>query len=68
MKKLNRAMMAGMLLGGLSLGLAGCADESSVKSETQTKGPGGTTTVTDKTTVKKTGENPPAAPGDTKAP
>jgi hypothetical protein len=62
MQKLTRALMAGMVLAGFGLGLAGCADESGVKTETQVKGPGGTTTVTDKETVKKTGENPPAVP------
>jgi hypothetical protein len=61
-------MMAGMLLAGFSIGLAGCADESGVKTQTEIKGPGGTTTVTEKQDVKKTGQNPPAVPGDTKVP
>jgi hypothetical protein len=68
MQKLIRAAMAGMMLAGFGIGLAGCNDESSVKTETQVKGPGGTRTVTEKQTVKTTGENPPAVPGDNKAP
>jgi hypothetical protein len=72
MQKLIRVTMAGLMLAGSSIGLVGCGDEkeSSVKTETTTKGPGGTntSTVTEKQTVKKTGENPPAAPGDSKAP
>jgi hypothetical protein len=62
MQKLIRAMLAGMLLSGLSIGLTGCADESSVKTVTEVKGPGGTATRTDETKVKTTGENPPVAP------
>jgi hypothetical protein len=68
MQKLIRVTMAGLLLAGSSIGLVGCGEESGVKTETQIKGPGGTTTVTDKETIKKTGQNPPAAPGDSKAP
>jgi hypothetical protein len=68
MQKFIRATMAGLMLAGSSIGLAGCGEESSVKTETQIKGPGGTATITDKETVKKTGQNPPAAPGDSKAP
>jgi hypothetical protein len=68
MQKLIRAMMAAMLLAGFSIGLAGCAEESGVTTKTEAKGPGGTTTITDKATVTKTGSNPPAIPGDNKAP
>jgi hypothetical protein len=67
MQKLIRAMMAGLLLAGFSIGLAGCGEESGVTAKTEIKGPGGTTTITDKETVKKTGQNPPAAPGETTA-
>ncbi len=48
MQKLIRAMMAGMMLAGFSIGLGGCTDESGVKTETKIKRPGGTTTMTDK--------------------
>ena len=40
MEKFIRAAMAGMVLVGFGIGLAGCADESSVKTETQIKGAG----------------------------
>lgn len=68
MRKLMTMTLAGAMLAGLSIGVVGCTDESAVESKTQVKGPGGTTTVTDKTTVDKTGKNPPAAPGEGKAP
>ena len=68
MQKFIRAMTAGMLLAGFSIGLAGCGEETSVKKETEIKGPGGSATITDKQTVKQTGQNPPSVPGDTKAP
>jgi hypothetical protein len=59
MRKLISSTMMGVLLTGLGIGLSGCSDESSVKSETKATGPGGTTTVTDKTSVKTSGDNPP---------
>jgi hypothetical protein len=59
MRKFISTMMAGVMMAGLGIGLAGCSDESSVKSETKATGPGGTTTVTDKTSVKTSGDNPP---------
>jgi hypothetical protein len=72
MQKLIRVTMAALMLAGSSIGLVGCGEEkeSSVKTETTAKGPGGTVTSTEKqtVTVKKTGENPPAIPGDSKAP
>jgi hypothetical protein len=68
MKKLINATLAGLMLAGFTIAIAGCADETGVTNKTEIKGSGGTTTVTDKQTVKKTGENPPAVPGDSKAP
>jgi hypothetical protein len=68
MQKLIRATIAGLMLAGLSMGLAGCADESGVKTVTESKGPGGTVTRTDETKIQKTGQNPPVVPGDSKAP
>jgi hypothetical protein len=50
---------AALMLGILSLGLTGCAEKTSVKSETKVTTPGGTTTVTKETEIKKTGDNPP---------
>jgi hypothetical protein len=47
-------------LGMLSLGLVGCSDTASTKTETKMSTPGGTTTVTTDKEVKKTGDHPPA--------
>jgi hypothetical protein len=68
MQKLMRVTMAGLMVGGITIGLAGCGEESSTKTEKEIKGPGGTATVTDKETVKTTGKNPPSVPTDSKAP
>jgi hypothetical protein len=62
MRKLISTAMVGVLLTGFGIGLSGCSDESSVKKETQATGPGGTATVTEKSTVKTTGDNPPPVP------
>jgi len=43
------------------IGLPGCADKASTKTETTTTTPGGRTTVTTEKEVKKTGDNPPPA-------
>ena len=59
MQKLIRTMMAGVMMAGFGIGLVGCADESGVKTTTEAKGPGGTTTRTDEVKIKSTGENPP---------
>jgi hypothetical protein len=59
MNKLIRVSMATVMTIGLGLGLAGCSDEASDTVKREIKSPGGTTTVTDKTTVKTTGDNPP---------
>jgi len=55
----------GVLVTSFGVGLPGCSDESSVKSETQAKGPGGTTTVTEKSSVKTSGDSPPPVPKTT---
>jgi hypothetical protein len=65
MKKLI-TMLTGTGLLTLTLGLAGCGETSSVTDKKEVKGPEGTTTVTDKTTIKQTGNNPP--PADTTTP
>jgi len=52
---------AAMILGVLTLGMTGCSDKSSVKTETKVTTPGGTTTTTREVEVQKTGENPPPA-------
>lgn len=43
-----------------SLGIVGCSDTATTKSETKVSTPGGTTTVTTEKEVKKTGDHPPA--------
>lgn len=48
-----------MLAVVLSLGLLGCGQESSMKTETVTETPGGTTTTTEEKKIETTGENPP---------
>jgi hypothetical protein len=57
--KAIRTLGAGLVLAGFALGLAGCGEESSSKTQTEVKTPGGTATVTEKTTVTKSGNNPP---------
>lgn len=46
----------------LSAFLVGCGETTEVKKQTTVETPGGSTTTTEKTTVEKTGENPPPAP------
>jgi len=41
------------------LGFSGCAEKETSKKETTITTPGGKTTVTQETEVKKTGKNPP---------
>jgi hypothetical protein len=68
MRKLLATMLAGAMLAGLSIGMVGCTEESGVKEQTTIKGPSGTTTETKDITVKKSGDNPPAAPSEKAAP
>jgi hypothetical protein len=58
---MKRFLSLAVILGGMSLGLAGCSKEASVTTEKEVTGPGGTTTVTEEKTVETTGENPPPA-------
>ena len=57
--KAIRTLAAGMILTGFGVALTGCTDESSSKTQTEVKTPGGTATITEKTTVSKSGNNPP---------
>ena len=41
---------------------AGCSEESKATKTEKVSTPGGSTTVTEETKVKKTGDNPPKAP------
>ncbi len=59
MKKAIATRAAGAILAGFVLGLAGCTDETSSRTESEVKTPGGTSRVTEKTTITKSGQNPP---------
>jgi hypothetical protein len=58
---MKRLMIGLVMIGLLSPALIGCNKKASVKQETKTTTPGGTTTVTTEKSVEKTGENPPPA-------
>jgi len=60
MRKLISGTMMGVVVMGLGLGLSGCSDEASTKSQTTTTTPGGKATVTEEKSVKTSGDNPPA--------
>lgn len=65
MRKVINTLMAGLILGGLSVGMTGCSEESGVKETTKiTKPDGSQTTETNQTNIKKSGDNPPAAPSE----
>ena len=65
MRKLISATLMGVLVTGFGIGISGCSDEASTKTQTTTTAPGGNkTTVTDEKSVKTQGDNPPA-PGKT---
>jgi len=55
-----RRVLASALAIGLGLGLAGCGETSKVEESKTIEGPGGKTTETNISTVKQSGENPPA--------
>jgi hypothetical protein len=62
MRKLVSTTLAGALLLGLGVGMVGCSEETGSKVEEKVTTPGGTTTRTDSTTIKKSGDNPPMTP------
>jgi hypothetical protein len=67
MRKFINTLMAVVMLGGFTVVLSGCTDESGVKTETTIKNPDGSkTTETRETKIDKNGENPPAAPSERK--
>jgi hypothetical protein len=68
MRKLMTTMLAGAMLGGLTIGMVGCTEETGSKETITTKAPGGTATETREIKVNKSGENPPAAPSETAKP
>lgn len=53
-----RIMALGLSLAS-PLAFVGCGEEASVEKKTVIKSPGGESVVTDKQTVKSTGDNPP---------
>src|SRR5262249_39313858 len=57
---MKRILAAILILSISSLGLVGCGETSSTKTETTTKGPGGTTTKTAETKGKQSGPKPPS--------
>jgi hypothetical protein len=59
-KGVAAALMTGLV--GLG-GLAGCTQESGVERETTIKGPEGTTTIEQESTIRKSGDNPPPVTG-----
>ena len=62
MRKLISVTMMGVLAMGLGIGISGCSDESSTKKKYDGQDARtATTTVTDKTTVNESGENPAGA-------
>lgn len=56
MKRIATAVMS---LGLLSIGIVGCDEKSSVKTETKVTTPSGTKTVTHETEVKESGKASP---------
>ncbi len=54
---MKRLVIVAIALGLFSVGLIGCSEKESVKTETKVKTPGGTTTKTTETETKKTGDH-----------
>jgi hypothetical protein len=68
MRKLMTAMLAGAILGGLTIGMVGCTEETGKTEKVEIKTPDGKTTETKDIKVNKSGDNPPAAPSETSKP
>jgi ABC-type oligopeptide transport system substrate-binding subunit len=56
---MKRFVSLTLALAFLFLASVGCSQKSTTKSTETVKGPGGTTEIEHKDTVKKSGENPP---------
>jgi len=54
-------LMLAVSMSLFSIGLAGCSEKSTSKTETKVTTPGGETTTTIEREVKKSGDNPPPA-------
>ena len=61
MKRMMTAtLIATVIIGLVSFGLIGCTEKTATsKREIKISTPGGTTTITTKKEIKKTGDNPP---------
>jgi hypothetical protein len=64
MRKYISTLLTGIMLCGFGVGLAGCADESAVKTETKITTPDGSTKETHIDKIDKSGQNPPKAPSE----
>ncbi len=62
MRRLTSTLMIGVLLTGFGIGISGCSEEASTKSQVTTKDSGGTTTQTVEKKTTTSGENPPKTP------
>jgi hypothetical protein len=58
---MKRIACAALFLTLFSVGIVGCGNKSSTKTETEITTPGGKTTITTERDVKQNGENPPPA-------
>jgi hypothetical protein len=58
---MKRVMVALLMLGLFSPALIGCSDKAGTTKKTTTTTPEGSTTKTEKTETKTSGENPPPA-------
>jgi hypothetical protein len=57
---MKRILASILGVGVILLGIVGCADTATTKTETKMSTPGGTTTVTGEKEVRKTSGHPPA--------
>ena len=58
---MKRFLASALVLSILSIGFVGCSDKAKTEKKTTTSTPNGTTTKTDTSEVKKSGDNPPPA-------
>ena len=60
---MKRILVGILLVTAMSFGFVGCSEKTKVQEQTKVRTEGGTTTETKTDEVKKTGDNPPPAPG-----
>jgi hypothetical protein len=57
---MKRFLASALVLSSFSVfALVGCEDTSTTKTKVESSGPGGSTSVENRETIKKSGENPP---------